>query len=320
MDLTTIVGHGDQLAALKNDRVSDNVSHAYLFAGPKHLGKFTVARWFAQELLAEGRTEDDAGRLHDQVERLIHPDYLQISELWIEGQNEDLDRIARSTNIPQKHRKDAGAKRDEISIEDVRAIQERLMGVGTGKYRCCLIRSVERMTLPAASAFLKILEEPPQGVVFLLTSEFPSSLLPTLVSRTRFVRFFRLSNEELSPLVKGLASDDATFLLRLAEGAPGLVARLRADPEKLRTERLTAGKATEFWRTTKTTERLQFLKVLHDRGSEAEVFLKHLALALREEPPEKIARLAPHLQTLARDLETNAQRRILTQRFALSVG
>ena len=141
-------------------------------------------------------------RMYDQIDRLIHPDYFQLDQLWIEDVCEDPAVIGCTTNIPQKHRQEVKAKTNEIGIEDIRALHERLYEIGTGQYRCCVIRSAERMREAAGNALLKILEEPPKGVVFILTSEFPSLLLPTLHSRMRQLRFTRLSQDALKPLVK----------------------------------------------------------------------------------------------------------------------
>ncbi|HLD71557.1 MAG TPA: hypothetical protein VI873_03010 [Candidatus Peribacteraceae bacterium] len=315
-----IVGHSASLAQLTEDIESGNVVHAYLFTGPKHLGKFTVAQWFARRLLTVGSADDEARtRVWDQMDRLIHPDYFQLDQLWMEDVCEDMAVIGCTTNIPQKHRQESKAKLNEISIDDVRALHERLHEIGSGQFRCCIIRSAERMRDSAGNAFLKMLEEPPKGMVFLLTSEFPTLLLPTLLSRTRQLRFTRLSQEELRPLVASMPPDDAQFLLRLAQGAPGVVQRLKTDPEALRKERMKYTQASDFWRTTSTVERLQMLKPLHDRSDESDTFLLHLSLALREQGEGSSERHSTALHQLIRGLKTNAQRKLLAQQFALAV-
>jgi len=317
--VTDIVGHQTQLQQLQDDLENANVTHAYLFAGDSHLGKMTVARRFASQLLSQGVEPDALEQVHSQIEKLVHPDILVLDQLWIENVCEDWDVIAKTSNVSQQHRaKKPPAKTDVISIDDIRVLQDRLYETGTGTWRCCVIRSVERMQDAAANAFLKILEEPPAGLVFLLTTQVLSALLPTIVSRTRVMKFHALPHVQLLPLLSGFPEDDAQFILHLAQGAPGTVITLRDDPELLRAQRLMHSKALSFWRSHSLRERIQLLLPLHQRGEGANQFLMHLALALREQSPEAVS--STHALTeLVAGLHTNAHRQLLAQRFAFSV-
>lgn len=318
--LDSILGHQDQRSALAEDLAGGNVAHAYLLAGPRHLGKFTIARWFARELLtADASDGAERKRLEGEIERLIHPDLLVIDRLWIEDQSEDLDEIARYSNIAQQHRPKAKAKTDTISIDDIRTLQERLYDVRTRKFRAVLIRSVERMQDEAVTSLLKILEEPPEGLVFLLTTQVLASLLPTLVSRCRVLRFFPLPRRELAPLLTQLGEEEAAFLAHLAQGAPGVIRDLRDDPDRLRAEHTAHANALSFWHARSFPDRLRLLSPLHERGGEADRLLLHLALALREQTPASPVHVQA-LSVLAAALRTNAQRQLLAQRFALEVS
>ncbi len=315
---TAIIGHERQRADLEADLASGNIAHAYLFEGPAHVGKFTVARWFARLLLARGLLPERAEAVHGAMARLLHPDDLVLDQLWIEERCDDWGVIARSSNVPQEHRQKAGMRSDTISIDDVRCIQDRLHETGTGKHRCCTIRSVERMQEPAANALLKILEEPPPGRVFLLTTQSIGSLPPPVVSRARVLRFRRLPAKAMTPLVAGLPDDDAQFLLHLAEGAPGRLQTLRGDPDALLRERQAHAQAAALWQA-RPAETLKLLAPLRERGPDADRFLLHIAMTLREvrgRPPH----WAVAFDDLARGLATNAQRDLLLQRFALSKG
>ncbi|MDD4319874.1 MAG: hypothetical protein PHW10_06160 [Candidatus Peribacteraceae bacterium] len=315
-----IIGHERQLQALQTDLDADNVAHAYLFTGKRHLGKFTVAKRFARMLLlSDAGSDEERARREKMIDRLLYPDLLVIDELWMEDVREDFGEIAKTSNIPQQHRAKAGAKTDTVSMDDIRALQERLHEVGAGRFRCCLIRSAERLQEEAVNALLKILEEPPPGVVFLLTTQSLSSLLPTLVSRSRTVRFSALPLRDLAPLVQDVPEGDAQFILRLAQGAPGLILRLKNDAERLRQERQRYNQALSFWNATTLAERLKFLEPLHSRGEDAEQFLLHLALALREERSTARDARTRALTRLVRDLRTNASRPLLSQRFAFDV-
>lgn len=316
-----LLGHRPQLAALAEDIAQNNVAHAYIFSGAPHLGKFSVAQWFARELLCHGHSDEECRLIEEQVSRLLHPDLLVIDQLWIEDVCEDFAVIARSSNVPQQHRaKNSPAKTDTISIDDIRAVQERLHDVSAGNFRCCIIRSVERMQTAAVSSLLKILEEPPEGVVFLLTTQALSSLLPTLISRSRVVNFLRLTDAELAPLLSQASPDDRQFLLQVAQGAPGVVRRLLDNPDLLRIERQVHSSALAFWHSRSPVERLQLLAPLHERSKEADQFLLHLSLAFREEGAELPLSSVRHLMTLSRNLETNVNRQLLTQEFVLGLA
>lgn len=319
MPVDAILGHRPQLLALKTDLEQNNVAHAYLFSGAKHLGKFTIAKWFARQLLCYGHSEEECAAIGEQIDRLLHTDLLVIDQLWIEEVCEDSVIIAQSSNVQQQHRMKTKAKTDTISIDDIRALQDRLHEIPAA-YRCCLIRSVERMQDEAVNALLKILEEPPQGVVFLLTTQAFPLLLPTLVSRTRVLHFDRLTDADLEPLMKESASDDRQFLLRVAQGAPGIVRRLRDNPDLLRHEKQVYSNALAFWHSHSAIERLKFLVPLHERGIEADQFLLHLSLALREESPTDATAAAHHLIRLCRNLGTNVNRQLLAQQFVLALA
>lgn len=319
MEKHSIVGHARQIAQLENDLESSNVSHAYLFVGPEHVGKSTVAKWFTTELLTRHLDSDARGVVAAQIDRLIHPDFLSLDQLWIQDQSENLDEIATSSNVPQSHRwKNSPARSDSISIDDVRVVQERIYETGSGPWRVCFIRGIDRLQDAAANAFLKILEEPPPGRVFILTSSSDTLLLPTIVSRSRVLRFDRVADAMIAPLLARVPDEDRSFVLHVAQGAPGTAIHLASDPDFLRQERLMHHQAVAFWGPMSTSERLKALMPLTEKGNAAERFLLHLALALRESPNPSVARTAAFRRLTSR-LQTNAYKPLIVQEFALGI-
>ncbi len=313
------IGHSTVVAELERDLETGNVSHAYLFAGPRHLGKMTLARWYATKLLSVDKPLEALERIQHDCERIMHSDLFVLDQLWIADQCEDWSVIAQTSNAPQQERAKKNVKTDMIGIDDIRALQERLQETASGRYRCCIIRSAERMQSEAANALLKILEEPPPSLVFLFTTQSLASLPSTIVSRMRVLRLHPLSHSELLPLLKGVEDEDQQFILHLAQGAPGIAQELKVDPEALRAHRLIHSKAISFWRTRSLKERLQILDPLLKRGAEANQLLLHLALALREHmPPPRQSVDALH--ELAAGLRTNAHRGIIVQRFGMKVS
>jgi len=315
-----IIGHETQRESLKQDIAQGNVAHAYLFSGPEHLGKMSLALAFAADLLSVDADGEERKRIVSRIEKLTHSDLLVLDQLWMEDVCEDWDVIAQFSNVPQVHRsKKPPAKTDTIGIDDIRAIQALLYGKASGRYRCCIIRSIERMQDTAATSFLKILEEPPERLVFLLTTENPGSLLPTIVSRSRVVDFRRLPTREIRQLLAGVDEDDARFIQHLAHGAPGTAVLLRDDPDLLRTHRLVHGTAQAFWQSKALLERMKMLSPLHERGAESDMMLLHLGLTLRERMLQASAEHVRAFADLTAGLESNAHRQLLCQSFVLEV-
>lgn len=319
--LRDIIGHQKQLEELRGDIATKNVAHAYLLSGPRHLGKMSIARRFAFDLLSVDASKEELPIIKKNVERMLHADLTVLDQLWIDNVSDDWDVLAKSSNAPQMHRSKApAAKTDSISIEDVRALQERLYDTSVGQYRCCIIRSMERMKAEAANAFLKILEEPPKGLVFILTTQSLQTLLPTIVSRSRVIQFQCLSQKEMNPLVSESSEDDAAFILNIAQGAPGIAMKLNNDPELLRTHKTIHAQAHSFWRTHSQREKLQLLTPLHKRGIDADRMLLHLGLTLREQPQKISLQSVRAFHQMTRDFKTNAHRELLADKFAFQVS
>ncbi len=312
-----ILGHKKQLLQLEQDLASGNLSHAYLFTGPANIGKTTVARWFAKEILMRHVADGDREQASHAIDHLFHPDILMLDQLWMEEKMEDWDFIAQSSNLPQQHRSKAGLKTDTIAVDDIREIQQRVNETGDLPNRVCIIRGIERMQDGAANAFLKTLEEPPAGRVFILTADSTSDVLSTIISRSRVIRFERVGDRDVQALLGDLDQPDASFIAHIAQGAPGLALTLRDDPDLLRAERLLHTQAIAFWESDSLHDRLLNTKPLLERGNDANRFLFHLALALRQKPDAKRDQ-ERSLQQLTEALTTNANRSLITQRFAMS--
>lgn len=317
-----IVGHDKQRGQLVQDVADGNVSHAYLFLGAPSLGKMTVAHWFAHMLLSDHVAPEARSQVRIQMEKFIHPDFLCLDDLWMEGVQEDWATITKSSNAPQHHRSKATtAKTDLISIDDIRTLTERLHDTGDGPRFVCIIRGVERMQAAAANAFLKILEEPPPRVLFILTTDNPNAVLTTIVSRTRVLRFSPLTRKQMAPLLEGEDEEDASFAWHIAQGAPGMMMRLLRDPELLRSHRQMHAQARHFWQAPALQEKLSWLmSAADDKKGDPDTAILHLALSLREHPdPIFRAQAAIAYANLLRHLQTNAHRGLLLERFALAI-
>jgi len=179
--------------------VAEGPAHAYLFFGPRGVGKRGAAIAFAAELIGE----------HGRVERRAHPDLYVIEPVG-----------------------------DQIRIDDIRTLRRDLhMRPFEAERRVYLVHSAETMNEDAADALLKDLEEPPAYAVIVLVADDIGPLPETIRSRCQLVPFTRLSEravrEEIAARAPGLAPDEAAALARLAAGRLDRAARL-LDPESAR--------------------------------------------------------------------------------------
>jgi DNA polymerase III subunit delta' len=149
-------------------------AHGLLFKGAKGIGKLDLAINFAQSLLCQG--PDESGYACGKCpschwfEQGTHPDYrlLQPEALSLEGEENETGKK------PSK----------QISVDQIRGLTDFFgMSAHQGGRRVIVIHPAEAMNINAANALLKNLEEPPQGLLFILVSHKPQQLLPTILSR-----------------------------------------------------------------------------------------------------------------------------------------
>ncbi len=318
-----IVGHERQKMQLLQDIALKKLAHAYLFCGKEHLGKFTIAKWFAGEVLTDGQTEEEKRHAMKIMKKNIHPDLLILDQLWIADVCTDWSIIARSSNIAQEERAKKKVRTNTIGIDDVRELQRRLHETAQTGRLCCLIRSLERLNAEAANALLKILEEPPPHVLFCCTTASLSSLPATIVSRMRVLEFSPLSLQELEPLLSSFSEEDCSLLLTIAQGSPGIIFRSLEDPDALRGLRQLHINAHRFLEGDSGIERFRKLASALEEGQEKALIchlLLHLGESLRSTDlptVERALHLSRQLLSLLSSLHLNPQRPLLAAHFVL---
>ncbi len=211
---------------------SGTLPHSLLFAGPHGVGKGETALELARLLLCrEGpmsgcSTCGSCGR----AAKLEHPDLHLLFPTrakpkgkedegqWIDENTAHRGLLAVGTYPPVAYEKSA-----QIVIGLVEEVRERLLETSfEGGRRICVVLSADRLNPTTGNKLLKILEEPPDGVHFILTAERASSMLPTIVSRSTVMRFRRLTAAEIAGwLVQrdGIAEEPAHVAAMRAEGS-----------------------------------------------------------------------------------------------------
>lgn len=164
----TVVGQSSLTTTLKNAINSGHLAHAYLFCGPRGVGKTTCARIFAKTINC--LSPNPNGEACNECESC-------------KGFNEQ-----RSYNI---HELDAASNN---SVDDIRQLIDQVrIPPQVGKYKVFIIDEVHMLSTAAFNAFLKTLEEPPRHAIFILATTEKHKLLPTILSRCQIYDFSRMS-------------------------------------------------------------------------------------------------------------------------------
>ena len=167
----SVVGQKSLTTTLKNAIQSNKLAHAYLFCGPRGVGKTSCARIFAKTINCLNPTAD--GEACNECESC-------------KAFNEQ-----RSYNI---HELDAASNN---SVDDIRALIDQVrIPPPIGKYKVFIIDEVHMLSSAAFNAFLKTLEEPPHHALFILATTEKHKILPTILSRCQIYDFNRISVED----------------------------------------------------------------------------------------------------------------------------
>lgn len=179
----SVVGQRALTTTLKNAIGTQKLAHAYLFCGPRGVGKTTCARIFAKTINCMNPTAD--GEACNECESCV-------------AFNEQ-----RSYNI---HELDAASNN---SVDDIRQLVEQVrIPPQIGKYKVYIIDEVHMLSASAFNAFLKTLEEPPRHAIFILATTEKHKILPTILSRCQIYDFNRISVEDTVEHLSYVASKE----------------------------------------------------------------------------------------------------------------
>jgi DNA polymerase-3 subunit gamma/tau len=170
-NFSTVVGQAHITTTLKNAIKNNQLAHAFLFCGPRGVGKTTCARILAKTINCENQTKD--GEACNVCNSCISFD------------------AGTSLNI---HELDAASNN---SVDDIRSLVEQVrFAPQAGKYKVYIVDEVHMLSSSAFNAFLKTLEEPPPYAIFILATTEKHKILPTILSRCQIFDFKRITNND----------------------------------------------------------------------------------------------------------------------------
>jgi DNA polymerase III subunit gamma/tau len=170
-NFSTVVGQSHITTTLKNAITNNQLAHAFLFTGPRGVGKTTCARILAKTINCENQTKD--GEACNTCQSCVSFD------------------AGASLNI---HELDAASNN---SVDDIRSLVEQVrFAPQAGKYKVYIVDEVHMLSSAAFNAFLKTLEEPPPYAIFILATTEKHKILPTILSRCQIFDFKRITNAD----------------------------------------------------------------------------------------------------------------------------
>ena len=278
MRKSEVIGQEEAWARLTQMAREDRLPHAMMLCGPQGAGKMALAMAFANYLLCRNHTPDDeACEVCPQCKMLArweHPDlHFTFPTIKLPSMGSDhkpvSDDFARQWHEMVKESpyfsmdqwmNAIGAENQQAIItagESDDLVRKLSLKSSQGGCKVSIIWLPERMNIECANKLLKLIEEPPQGTVFIMVSEEPDKLLETIRSRTQRIDIKRISTESISRQLKeryGLGEELANRMARLANGSwLKAVRELEKDSEN-----------TEFLADYQQLMRLAYMRNIHD--------------------------------------------------------
>ena len=196
-----VIGHRRILTVLERMMANNTLPHAFLFVGPEGVGRTTV------------------------IDALLHAMFDRAGSLGVVS---DITRIEREEN-PKTEK-----LRTQISVEQIRRLTSRLsMSAMAGGWKAAVIEEADKLSLGAANALLKTLEEPKGRTLIFLRAPSSESVLETIASRCQIVRFYPVSRDQMQNglVKKGFSPADVEPVFGQSLGRPGTAIRLLKDSE-----------------------------------------------------------------------------------------
>jgi DNA polymerase-3 subunit delta' len=242
MGFEDFLGNPRILEALRGMLRRKRTPSALLFSGPRGIGKFTLARMFAQAASCEKSLDDFCGTCEScqKIGRLSEPALLIEQGLTERGESADAAMVDRTPLIVETHpdvwlippdpvRLHTPVARPMIRIGQLRAVQRAAYFRPQAKRRIFIVDGADTMRWNDADVFLKTLEEPPETATFILLAPSPEDLLPTIRSRCLQFHFAPVPEDKIESFLETrvkLSPKDRKITAQLAGGSPGVALTL----------------------------------------------------------------------------------------------
>jgi DNA polymerase-3 subunit delta' len=256
MSFSEFIGNPRTVAALRGMLAGERVPHAMLFSGPRGVGKFTLARMFAQAANCERLRDDFCGECVTCRRIALLADTRPLIEqgLAARGERPDSATVERVPLLLETHpdvwavvpdpvRAKDPVVRPVLHVGQLRAVQRAAYFKPQGRRRVFILDGADTMRWDFANIFLKILEEPPESATLILIAPNPFQLLPTIRSRCLQFSFVPLTTGEVEEILRvrtEMKPAERKLAAQLSEGSPGAAMDLDLEAAtKLRRDCLT---------------------------------------------------------------------------------
>jgi DNA polymerase-3 subunit delta' len=255
VSFSEFLGNQRIVTALRGMLAGERVPHAMLFTGPRGVGKFTLARMFAQAANCERSHDDFCGECDTcrRIGLLADPRPLIAQGLALRGERPDAATVERIPLLLETHpdvwavvpdpvRAKEPVVRPVLHVGQLRAVQRAAYFKPQGRRRIFILDGAETMRWDYANIFLKILEEPPESATLILLAPNPFQLLSTIRSRCLQFSFAPVPAADVEEILGRHAKmkpAERKLAAQLSEGSPGAAMELDLEAaEKLRRDAL----------------------------------------------------------------------------------
>src|SRR5580700_2319102 len=274
MGFDQFLGNQRIVSALRGMLRRERMPSALLFTGPRGIGKFTLARLFAQAANCERLKDNFCGECNScrQIARLADTETLVVQGLTERGEGADAAMVERvplilQTNpdvwaiVPDPARRLTPVARPMIRVGQLRAVQKAANFRPQGRRRVFILDGADTMRWTDADLFLKILEEPPESATLILLANTPDAMLPTIRSRCLQFHFAPVRDEQMESFLKehtDAKAPERKLLAQLSCGSPGMAlsvdleesTRLRKSVLELLAQAITGERSGEIFAAT----------------------------------------------------------------------
>jgi DNA polymerase-3 subunit gamma/tau len=236
-----VVGQEYVVKSIRNSVHTNKISHAYLFCGPRGTGKTTMARLLAKAVNCQDPEHAPCQKCDDCIaaDNGTHPDIIEMNAANTRG------------------------------IDDIRSlINSAMLAPMQGRYKVYIIDEAHQLSGDAASALLKILEEPPAHDIFVLATTDPQKMFPTIISRCQRYDFSKVREDLITAHLKKICAKEqieiedaaAEKIAQLADGGMRDALSILDQCAAYTADKVTLASITEVYGLTSTAEKVSFLE------------------------------------------------------------